>query len=222
MKDGELDWEIGDPGFRDRLIDCPESRGVSVCAEFLPLKADKLVTMLACYRGGICRFKPVPPRPPVWRKIVQSQDANSCALKLDGQAYCWGMDDNGQTGYIAPKICNSVGGPSNTNACSLLPQPVQCAGGPCNFIDIAAGDSHTCAIDATQDAWCWGDNFFGALGLGYFDAWDNVNATPTRIAINHKFLQIHAGSDATCGLTTDGRCGAGETTTWGSSRTSRA
>ncbi len=68
------------------------------------------------------------------------------------------------------------------------------------FTFLAAGGSHTCALDATGAAWCWGENSDGQLGLGYGNG--SSQLTPARVTGNLKFVQISAGSRTTCGITT--------------------
>ena len=83
------------------------------------------------------------------------------------------------------------------------------------FIDIDAGESHTCAIESTNKAWCWGDNSQGQLGTGAaadlscnFDpAQPQRPCRPTPAAVdgNGSFRMLSAGQAHTCGLTTGGQ-----------------
>ena len=43
------------------------------------------------------------------------------------------------------------------------PQPI---GTAIDWIDIAAGDDHTCAMNVARNVYCWGQNSQGQLGLG--------------------------------------------------------
>lgn len=78
----------------------------------------------------------------------------SCAV-ADGKAYCWGVNNFGQTG-------NSLSG-----FYFRAPVPVY-AGGILNgktVTDIDAGGSNACAV-ADGEAYCWGYNTEGELGNG--------------------------------------------------------
>ncbi|HEX6587585.1 MAG TPA: Ig-like domain-containing protein [Longimicrobiales bacterium] len=117
-----------------------------------------------------------------------------CALAQDGSAHCWGSNLNGQIGNGA------VGGDVTT------PQPV--VGGH-TFTDIAAGGrgyngvSHSCAIDTAGQAWCWGVNDVGQLGLNELTTTES--GTPLQVQQGALvFTQITASWEQTCALASDG------------------
>lgn len=88
------------------------------------------------------------------------------------------------------------------------------------FIDIDAGESHTCAVDSTNKAWCWGDNSQGQLGTGAlpdllcnFDPTEPqrpCRPTPELVVGGTAFRTVSAGQAHTCGLST-----AGQVFCWG-------
>jgi Big-like domain-containing protein/Regulator of Chromosome Condensation (RCC1) repeat protein len=89
---------------------------------------------------------------------------HTCGLTLDGTAYCWGTNHLGQLGVgtlTGPELC-PANNASRTTPCSTI--PVEIPGSP-PWIAISAG-SHTCAVTTAGDGYCWGDNSFGALGIG--------------------------------------------------------
>ena len=117
-----------------------------------------------------------------------------CALAQDGSAHCWGSNLNGQIGN------GTVGGNVTT------PQPV--VGGH-TFIDVAAGGkgyngvSHSCAIDTAGQAWCWGVNDVGQLGLNELTTTES--GTPLQVQQGALvFTQITASWEQTCALASDG------------------
>lgn len=62
---------------------------------------------------------------------------HTCALALDGSAWCWGTDmKNGQT-YK-----------------TYSPEKVD---GGHTFVALSGGSSHTCALDDAAQIWCWGE-----------------------------------------------------------------
>jgi len=71
-----------------------------------------------------------------------------------------------------------------------------------NFVQVVAGEAHTCALDENGAAFCWGENNVGELGAG-LDGWDFINR-PVRVAGGHSFRKLAAGHfGTTCGVTTD-------------------
>ena len=60
---------------------------------------------------------------------------------------------------------------------------------------------NTCEIDAHGETWCWGENGFGQIGDGSFDARPN----PAKVAGGYQFVDLAVGAAHTCGLTADGK-----------------
>jgi alpha-tubulin suppressor-like RCC1 family protein len=73
---------------------------------------------------------------------------------------------------------------------------------------ISAGDSHSCGLDATGSAYCWGNNSTGQLGNGTSGGSSNV---PVAVSTTIKFSSVVAGRIHTCGLSV-----AGDAYCWGS------
>ncbi|MHB8874904.1 MAG: RCC1 domain-containing protein [Myxococcaceae bacterium] len=85
--------------------------------------------------------------------------ASDCGAISDG---CTGTIDCGTC--VAPKAC---GGDGTSNMC-----------GCCAAVHIAAGGQHTCIVDKTGGAWCWGTGSLGQLGDGTLD----VSLSPRKVA----------------------------------------
>ncbi|MFQ6047583.1 MAG: CARDB domain-containing protein, partial [Gemmatimonadales bacterium] len=64
---------------------------------------------------------------------------------------------------------------------------------------LASLNLHTCRVDDTGAAQCWGDNLDGELGDGTLD---NVRTSPVTVIGGLTFSQIVTGQFHTCGLTT--------------------
>lgn len=65
---------------------------------------------------------------------------------------------------------------------------------------VAAGWEHTCALDNTGRAFCWGNGGSGRLGNGA----DTNAAFPVAVAGNLRFISIGASQSSTCAKTADG------------------
>lgn len=63
---------------------------------------------------------------------------------------------------------------------------------------LSAGTLHTCALDVTGQAYCWGDNRVPQLGGNTFDQ------QPTPVGGGHVFGQIAVGDFHSCGVDTEG------------------
>ncbi len=80
---------------------------------------------------------------------------HSCALKSDRTMACWGGNTYGQ-----------VGNATNINQASAV--AVVGTGGTGALSDIAKialGKYHSCAVNASNQTYCWGSNWNGQLGL---------------------------------------------------------
>jgi alpha-tubulin suppressor-like RCC1 family protein len=66
-----------------------------------------------------------------------------------------------------------------------------------NQVDVSP--NHTCALDDTGVAYCWGLNSYGQLG----DGTSANRSTPTRVSGTLRFRRISTSWGVTCALTTD-------------------
>jgi hypothetical protein len=75
---------------------------------------------------------------------------------------------------------------------------------PLRATSIAAGLGRTCAIDPDGQAWCWGFNYRGTLGIG--TAADSTYVVPVRVLqpAGVQFTEVVAGRFNTCALATTG------------------
>ncbi len=86
-----------------------------------------------------------------------------CARRATGNVVCWGNDLYGQLGDL-----------DDHDACSAaMPEP--CAHSPVEVselddaVAISLGRLHSCALRASGDIVCWGQNYYGQLGNGSFE-----------------------------------------------------
>jgi len=105
----------------------------------------------------IPRAQPVPVSSSTGLSLAVSLTAGSkhtCAIAVDGAAWCWGDKGNGRLG-------------DGTNTERHEPAAVDVATGLTTVTAISAGEKHTCAIAAvTGAAWCWGHKGNGRIGDG--------------------------------------------------------
>ncbi len=138
--------------------------------------------------------------------LLKSLDAgwdHTCAVTTSGAGYCWGNNFWGQLG---------TGGvtqvpPYGANVPTLV-------SGGLVLSSVAAGQVHTCALDAVGAAYCWGFNRFGQVGNGS-DTPDYPHSvvSPTAVSGGLSFTAISGGSQHTCALSS-----AGAAWCWGNNR----
>jgi alpha-tubulin suppressor-like RCC1 family protein len=114
----------------------------------------------------------------------------SCALLLDGSAYCWGHNQFGQLG--------------NGGQTDQL-RPVKVLSNE-RFVDLCAGSEHACATSDRGEVWCWGSNQRGQLGQGN----RTDQSRPARVALGGAPTQLACGFAHSCAL-----LGSGELWCWG-------
>lgn len=118
----------------------------------------------------------------------------TCARTASGEGFCWGSHYSGQLGT------------GDTPGYSS-PDPLLIAGGH-EWADLSEGiaQRHTCGTTTGDDAYCWGWQHHGALGIGRF----GLQLSPVRVGSGLPFgppvLPTSPGSAAEAG-TREGRAG---------------
>lgn len=117
-----------------------------------------------------------------------------CGIAKDGHTYCWGKNWRGMFGNGA------------LDGFAEFPTRVT---DELTFETFDLGDSHACGLTAGGKAYCWGSNWYGALGTG---SSEDITPTPQPVPGDLRFRSIATGSAHSCGLTL-----AGKVHCWGSS-----
>lgn len=120
------------------------------------------------------------PNPTLYSSVTGA-DYLTCDLATGGVAWCWGElgDNSGSTTALEPVTVGTT----------------------VRFTQLSAYGAHICGLEADGDAYCWGPNTDGYLGIGTFDAGVDV---PTAVVGGIKFKSISAGGVHTCGVSTAG------------------
>lgn len=122
---------------------------------------------------------------------VSAGDSASCGVLTDGAVLCWGANTHGQLGR------------GSSGVAIATPAPVA-IGGP--FIAVSVGAGFACALEASGQAMCWGQNTYGQLGSA-----GGSSSTPRAVDGGIAFTSISAGARHACATTA-----AGTVHCWGS------
>lgn len=138
-------------------------------------------------------------------KTVMAGDRHAVAVKNDGTAWSWGTNALGQLGV------------NTADSYRFRASQVVMVDGVHRVLDklvsVDAGKNHTVALDSDGNAWAWGDNAQGQLGIGY-DGGDSDDATATRL--NVAAASVAAAGDSSFAVMPDGMMWA-----WGNNRSSQ-
>ena len=115
--------------------------------------------------------------------FVDSGDAHSCATRF-GILYCWGANVDGRLG---------VGDNEDRNAPARV-------GFDADWVKVATGVAHTCALKQSGSVWCFGANTVGQLGQGN-NAPSNV---PQQVQLPGKAIQLSSEANTACAVLDDG------------------
>jgi alpha-tubulin suppressor-like RCC1 family protein len=126
--------------------------------------------------------------------LVTQIDAGTdfaCALVSTGNAYCWGLNGNGQLG-------------NSSITQSLVPVAVTTTGrlSGVNLIQITAGTADACALGTAGTGFCWGLNTNGQLGNN--STTQSTSAVLVTATATGQLAQITAGTSFACALNVAG------------------
>jgi len=120
-----------------------------------------------------------------WLKVTAGSN-HVCGIRSDG-LYCWGENSMGALGI----------GTVGTN--EHFPKVVSNVAG---WKDLSLGWDFTCAIDVNGLTSCWGNNFFGQLGIN--QAGDGTNKiVPTNISSSFQWKEVSNGKAHVCAVKDD-------------------
>jgi alpha-tubulin suppressor-like RCC1 family protein len=106
----------------------------------------------------------------------------TCAVRVDQTASCWGRNNHGQLG-------------DGTNDDRFVPTAVF---GGITWATIDGGDQASCGVAVNGLGFCWGRNHVGQLG----DGSTSNAASPTAVTGPPTWLSISVGGNFSCGVAT--------------------
>jgi cysteine-rich repeat protein len=137
---------------------------------------------------------------------ISAGAVHTCALRDDGNVFCWGSNSMGQLGYGNTTIIGDTETPLAAGPVSI--------GAPA--ISIAAGWEHTCAVTEQGSVKCWGNGANGRLGYGNITSIGD-NELPSSVGVvtldGDVATAVSIGLTHSCALIDNGgvRCwGAGD------------
>lgn len=123
---------------------------------------------------------------------------HNCALIQDGSIQCWGDDLFGQLGMEPP------------NGSYIISYPVEVPFDG-EFVDVSAGEAHSCGVANDGFVYCWGGNLNAGLGNGSSDSEIIAHPIPEKVKnLTNNVIAVDSGGRRTCILTN-----SGEVSCWG-------
>jgi len=114
---------------------------------------------------------------------VASAAWHSCAVSTASRVLCWGSNYSGEIGTGSAVAENYTPAPISVPATISMKS-------------VALGEAHSCALDASGAAWCWGT---AGIGTGA-----PSSPLPALVLGRLTFRSLGAGSDFTCGVSDTG------------------
>ena len=115
-----------------------------------------------------------------WLKI-SAGEGHTCGIKEDKTLWCWGRNEMGQLGN------GNKGWSQNETKPIKIDDNI--------WIDVTAGEAHTCGIKQGNTLWCWGSNYLKQLG----DNTKQDRNIPVQ-STDGKWKEVYTGDAYTCGI----------------------
>lgn len=110
---------------------------------------------------------------------VDAGDAHGCAIR-DGALYCWG---NGADGRLGLGDTQDRESPTRVGSDS-------------DWLAVATGAAHTCALQGDGGVWCFGSSSVGQLGQGTTES----SSRPVRVPLPGKVAQLSSEANTACAV----------------------
>ena len=123
-----------------------------------------------------------------------SLNGHSCAVKTNGEVWCWGSGSDGRLG-------------NNSVLDRSTPVKAQFPAGTV-LKQVSAGGNHSCAVDTLDRAWCWGEGVNGQIGNG--STLDRQTPVLVSFGSGVTVAAVSSGGEHTCAV-----LGNGEVYCWG-------
>ena len=194
-------------------------------------RVKRFISVLTAAALGGCAT--LGPRPVAIRPLVQVGGTETCVVRDDGTAHCWGLrtDDRRGGEEVASSqalrtlevgvfeacglsvrgetLCTERLGGTVAEECeaTICLAPLQATRAP--FVQVSTGYYHACALDPGGRAWCWGGNGMGQLGNAARAPDPGASGgervlVPTPVVGSLRFVAISAGEMHSCALMSRG------------------
>jgi alpha-tubulin suppressor-like RCC1 family protein len=121
---------------------------------------------------------------------------HTCAVKSDGSIFCWGNNSYGQLGNGS--FGNNIPSPSSDIYLDAFYNRLT------DIYYVSVGNSHTCAVDNKNQIWCWGNNYYGQLGIGKdYNYYQTYYRFPRQVTSVVKVKGVSVGYSSTCVIKQD-------------------
>ena len=156
----------------------------------------------AGYKGDGIRLESRLPPVPVagglsFATLGTGPDEHTCGTTTARVAYCWGLDEATALGAPTSEVCENPTSGSEFG-CSTVPLRVNTQ---VLFDWVSAFWDHSCGLTSAGEAYGWGDNRVGVLGVS---GGSRDIPIPTPVETSLTFLALAGGAHNTCGVATDG------------------
>jgi alpha-tubulin suppressor-like RCC1 family protein len=133
--------------------------------------------------GGEPPLDDVSPPDPNLGTFLDAGDAHACAAR-HGVLYCWGAGGDGRlgNGSVEDRVA-----------------PVR-VGSSADWIVVATGVAHTCALKRDGSVWCFGANNVGQLGQGSVAP----SSVPVQVPLPGKAIQLSSEANTACSVLESG------------------
>jgi alpha-tubulin suppressor-like RCC1 family protein len=150
-----------------------------------------------------------------WQAVFTSvnadgQDPTTCGITADGTLWCWGANTLSPAA-MGPAASFANGGiaactlrQDGTLSCRIEQVVSGQVGSDTDWTAVTAGDELACGLRAGGSLWCFGQDYYEALGLASAPGIAEESATPIRVGGQTSWSEVATNGHEVFALTADG------------------